>query len=123
MPVFALANAGVTLDAGVLSGPPLQVVLGVALGLVAGKPVGVLLASKLLVAAKAATLPPRVGGRELGVLGALAGIGFTMSLFIAQLAFPEGQYLAAAKLGIIAGSLIAALIAAAITLFRRPRLP
>jgi NhaA family Na+:H+ antiporter len=123
MPIFALANAGVVIDASVLSGDPLRVFLGVAFGLVVGKPVGVILASRTLVASGAATLPPGVAGRELGVLGALAGIGFTMSLFIAQLAFPEGQLLAGAKLGIIVGSAVAALIAAAITLLRRPRLP
>jgi NhaA family Na+:H+ antiporter len=123
MPIFALANAGVPIDASVLSGDPLRVVLGVALGLIVGKPIGVILAARALVASGAATLPPGVAGRELGVLGSLAGIGFTMSLFIAQLAFPEGQLLAGAKLGIIIGSAVAALIAAAITLLRRPRLP
>jgi NhaA family Na+:H+ antiporter len=126
MPLFALANAGVTLDASVLSGPSLHVVAGVALGLVVGKPIGVLAAANLLVSTKVAELPPHIGRRQLGVLGALAGIGFTMSLFIAQLAFKEeadAPFLAAAKLGIISGSLVAAALAAAITLFRRRRLP
>lgn len=123
MPLFALANAGVAIDAGVLSGAPLRVVLGVALGLIVGKPIGVLAASKLLVASKAASLPPRVGLRQLGVLGTLAGIGFTMSLFIAQLAFPDGAFLAAAKLGIIGGSVVAAALAAAITFSGRRPLP
>ena len=120
MPLFALANAGVALGGGSFSGDGLHVVLGVALGLVAGKPLGVLAASRLLVATKAAALPPRVGWREVTILGTLAGIGFTMSLFIAQLAFPDGPLLAAAKLGIIIGSAGAAAIAAAVTVLRRP---
>jgi NhaA family Na+:H+ antiporter len=123
MPVFALANAGVTLRGDVFGGGQLTVLLGVTLGLALGKPLGVIAAARVLVGAGAAALPAGARWQEISTLGALAGIGFTMSLFIAQLAFPEGPLLAAAKLGIILGSVIAAALAAAVTLLRRPRLP
>jgi NhaA family Na+:H+ antiporter len=123
MPLFALANAGVALDPGVLSGERLPVFVGVAVGLVAGKPLGVLLASRALVAARAAALPDGLGWSAIGTLGTLAGIGFTMSLFIAQLAFPEGPLLAAAKLGIVVGSVAAAGVAVAVTSLTSARRP
>jgi NhaA family Na+:H+ antiporter len=123
MPLFALANAGVTLDPGVLSGERLRVFVGVAVGLVAGKPLGVLLASRVLVKARAAALPDALGWPAMGTLGALAGIGFTMSLFIAQLAFPEGPLLAAAKLGIVVGSVVAAALAVAVSSVTSARRP
>lgn len=123
MPLFALANAGVTLDPGVLSGDRLPVFVGVAVGLVVGKPLGVLLASRLLVAARAAALPEGLDWPPMATLGTLAGIGFTMSLFIAQLAFPEGPLLAAAKLGIVVGSVVAAGLAVAATFVTSARRP
>jgi NhaA family Na+:H+ antiporter len=120
MPLFALANAGVAIHGEAFRSDSLRVVLGVALGLVAGKPIGVLVASRVLVATRAAALPDGLRWSEMGILGALAGIGFTMSLFIAQLAFPRGQLLDAAKLGIVIGSIAAAAIAVAVTSVRRP---
>jgi NhaA family Na+:H+ antiporter len=109
MPVFALANAGVTLDGG---GGADGIGLAVSLGLVVGKPIGVLLAVVAAVSLGVAALPPGVGVRELLVLGVVAGIGFTMSLFIASLAFTDAAMLGASKLGV----LIASAIAAALTL-------
>jgi NhaA family Na+:H+ antiporter len=109
LPLFAFANAGVSL-AGVAPGAFLEpVALGIAAGLVAGKILGVFLASAILVRLGAARLPEGAGwGAMLGV-SALSGIGFTMSLFIAGLAF-EGtgtQYVVQTRLGILAGSLTA----------------
>jgi len=102
MPLFALANAGVAWDGASLSGDAAFVFVGIAAGLALGKPLGIVAACRL---AKA-ELP----ARGLAVMGAVAGIGFTMSIFIAQLAFPPGPLLATAKLAILAGSLVAALI-------------
>jgi NhaA family Na+:H+ antiporter len=107
MPLFALANAGVTLrGAGAAFGSP--VALGVLLGLVIGKPAGITLASWVAVRGGVATLPARVTWRAIGGVAALGGIGFTMSLFIAGLAFPAApELLTSAKLGILSASLIA----------------
>jgi Na+:H+ antiporter, NhaA family len=107
MPIFALANAGVTLSAGSLGGETLFVSLGIILGLVLGKPIGLLLASWLAVRGGLAVLPPSVTWRHMTGAGILAGIGFTMSLFIASLGFVEPELLATAKFSILIASLIA----------------
>ena len=120
MPVFALANAGVKVDAVSLEGSALHVALGVTVGLVVGKPVGVLIASAVAVRLRLASLPASIGHRELLVLGCVAGVGFTMALFVAQLAFLEPKLLAAAKLGVLAASACAGCAALA---FGRALLP
>lgn len=110
MPVFALANAGVQLDAATLSEDVAQeVALAVALGLVVGKPIGVTLFSWLAVRAGWAALPRGVGWGALFATGMLAGIGFTVALFITALAFGESVPIAGAKVGILCGSLLATL--------------
>ena len=109
MPVFALANAGVTLGAAPLDGPGAPVLLGVALGLVLGKPVGVVALSWLAVRLRVAALPVGVRWLEVLVVGVVAGIGFTMALFIASLAFPDKALLEVAKLGVLAASAVAGL--------------
>lgn len=111
MPLFALANAGVPLGAASFSGEPLLIFLGVAGGLVLGKPIGILLFSWLATRLGMTELPRGVTWPELGVIGAVAGIGFTMSLFIAGLAFPNGTNLDDSKLGILVGSGAAAALA------------
>lgn len=111
MPLFALANAGVTL-AGVdlsMSGPQ-RVMAGVAVALVAGKAVGVIGTSWLVVRLGWCRLPPGVSWSGVCLIGLLAGIGFTMSIFIAMLAFADEGLLAAAKLGVLVGSLTAAIL-------------
>ena len=104
MPIFALANAGVAFSPSELSDP---VAIAVAAGLVIGKPVGIVAASWLAVRAGLARLPEGVTWRMIAGGGALAGIGFTMALFIAGLAL-TGPAVAAAKVGILAGSLLSA---------------
>jgi len=104
MPVFALANAGVPLEVGAFGEP---IAIAVALGLLLGKPLGVLLVSFAAVRVGLAQLPRDVGWGVLAGGGLLAGIGFTMALFIAGLAL-EGAQLDAAKLGVLAASLLAA---------------
>jgi NhaA family Na+:H+ antiporter len=82
----------------------------VGLGLLLGKPLGVLSACWLSLRLGVARLPAGVGWRDLGVLGVVAGVGFTMSLFVAQLAFVDAEHLSAAKLGVLSGSAAAALL-------------
>ncbi len=108
IPVFALANAGVALqgDLGALLGSPIT--LGIVLGLVVGKPVGVMGLAWLAVRSGIASLPAGVRWRQVLGVSALCGIGFTMSIFIATLAFPaQAALLDSAKLGILLGSLVA----------------
>ena len=108
LPIFALFNAGVALGgwAGV-TGP---VTLGVLLGLLLGKPLGVLGFSWLATKTGIASLPDGVGWREMTGAGLLAGIGFTMSLFVGGLAFDGGEMLESAKLGILSASVVAAVL-------------
>jgi NhaA family Na+:H+ antiporter len=110
MPLFAFANAGVRLDAGVFAGLSWRIVLGVAVGLVVGKVIGIFAASKLAVASGTAALPANVGWRRIFGVSWLGGIGFTMSLFVATLAFGSGPLLDSAKVGILAASLVAGIV-------------
>lgn len=108
MPVFALANAGVVLEATSIDATSWRVATAVAGGLVIGKPAGVLLACWLVLGTGVARLPRGVTLRHLVVLGSVAGVGFTMALFIAQLAFADARLLTAAKLGVLLASVVAA---------------
>ncbi len=113
MPVFALANAGVALGGAELSGDALYVFLGVALGLAVGKPLGIFAASLAATGTGVARRSAEVTHRGVLVVGVVGGIGFTMSLFVAQLAFPPGPLLDTAKLAVLAGSGAAALMGVA----------
>ncbi len=110
MPVFALANAGVSLSGAALDASSWRVVIGVTVGLLFGKPIGVLLATWLMLKLRIGTLPIGLTLRHLVVLGVVAGIGFTMALFVAKLAFADDALLAAAKVGVLAASSAAAVI-------------
>jgi NhaA family Na+:H+ antiporter len=109
MPLFALANAGVAFSGARLEGGGGLALLGVVLGLALGKPVGIVTFAWLSVRLGIATLPAGIRWSGMLVLGLVGGIGFTMALFIASLALPDGPLLDAAKLGILAASTIAAL--------------
>jgi Na+:H+ antiporter, NhaA family len=111
MPIFALANAGVTFGGTELGAAGSRVLLSVIVALALGKPTGVLLACWLSVRTGLSRLPTGVTWRHIVVLGAVAGIGFTMALFVAQLAFQTDSLLSAAKLGVLAGSGTATLAA------------
>jgi Na+:H+ antiporter, NhaA family len=114
MPLFALANAGVSIDTSAVGN---SVSVAVALGLLVGKPIGVLLFSALAIRLGIAALPQGVTWPVLLGGGCLAGIGFTMSLFVAGLAFAEhAQLLADAKIGILLGSLFSAVIGVVVLL-------
>jgi Na+:H+ antiporter, NhaA family len=107
LPIFALANAGVALgDAQQAFSSPLT--LNIALGLLIGKTLGVSLFSWISVKSGFASLPERTRWIHLLALGLLGGVGFTMALFIANLAFVDADLLNASKIGILAGSTIAA---------------
>jgi len=111
MPIFALANAGVAVSGGGFDGASWHVAAAVTVGLMVGKPLGVLLMSWLTLRLRIGTLPTGMGARHLIVLGVVAGVGFTMALFIAQLAFTDARLLGAAKLGVLAASAGAAILA------------
>jgi NhaA family Na+:H+ antiporter len=111
MPLFALANAGVPLGNAVFDATGWRVFLGVSLGLVLGKPIGIVTLSWLTTRLGLTALPAGIGYRQLLLVGIVAGIGFTMALFVAQLAFPSGALLETSKLAIICGSALAALLA------------
>jgi Na+:H+ antiporter, NhaA family len=118
LPVFALANAGVALGGGVLADAATSAVgLGIMLGLVVGKPVGIVLFALGAVKLGLGRLPERTGWSMMVGLGSVAGIGFTVSLFIAGLSFPGNELLTEeARIGILAASLISALIGVAFLL-------
>jgi NhaA family Na+:H+ antiporter len=123
MPIFAIANAGVAIQGVALEGDALHVALGVTLGLVFGKPLGILVVCGLAVRLGVAALPTGIATRQLVVLGVVAGIGFTMALFVAQLAFTDASLLAAAKLGVLAASgcaAVAALVCGRMLLATKP---
>ena len=122
LPVFALANAGVDLRGGVL-GEALgsAVAQGIVAGLVLGKPLGILLACFVAVRLGLGRLPDHTTWVMLTGLGAVAGIGFTVSLFIAGLSFPGAEDLTSdAKVGILAASLVAAVVGVLMLRFGSP---
>jgi Na+:H+ antiporter, NhaA family len=110
MPLYALANAGVRIE-GVASSlhTAAPLALGVVLGLIVGKPVGITLASLVSVRAGWSELPPGVDLKGVWVAGCIAGMGFTMSIFISHLAFRD-ELLATAKLAVVVASAVAALV-------------
>ncbi|BEU87920.1 Na+/H+ antiporter NhaA [Selenomonas sp. TAMA-11512] len=120
MPIFALANAGVRLpgDISALLDP---IALGIVLGLCIGKPLGICCMVFLFSRVLRLSLPTSFGRWNVLGSGCLAGIGFTMSLFIASLAFPNPEHLATAKLGIIAASLLSGTLGALVFLLAKGR--
>ena len=112
LPVFAFANAGLSLANMTFASFAEPITIGIILGLVLGKPIGVLLFSFIAVKLKWAELPPGIGWKHIAPVAAMCGVGFTMSVFIASLAFENspaafGDF---ARLGILTGSLLAALL-------------
>ncbi|MEZ5157006.1 MAG: Na+/H+ antiporter NhaA [Solirubrobacterales bacterium] len=115
LPVFALANAGVVIGGDALgAGDGARVAVAVALGLVAGKLIGISAAAWLALRLRIGALPEGLGFRSVIGIAALAGIGFTVSLFIAALAYDDPLLVDAAKLGILGGSVVSAAIGVAI---------
>ena len=107
MPIFAIANAGISFtDLSLSDIFSTQVALGVTLGLLLGKPIGIIGATFLMVKMRWATLPSAITRRTLLGLGMLASIGFTMSMFISTLAFTDELLMTQAKLGIFLASIL-----------------
>ncbi|UJA20208.1 Na+/H+ antiporter NhaA [Thermoleophilia bacterium SCSIO 60948] len=123
LPLFALANAGIPLSGEVLSGVFTQPIgLGIVAGLLLGKPLGLLLASGLAVRGFGGSMPPGITVGAFAPLGLIAGIGFTVAIFIADLAL-TGEELAEAKAAILIGSALSAVLALTAFALRRPRTP
>lgn len=109
LPLFALANAGIVLSADTVAGHE-RLILAVMAGLVVGKPLGIFVASWLAVRLGAAVKPEAYSWRQLAGVGSLAGIGFTMALFVAGQAFTRESDFSAARIGILAGSILSAIL-------------
>lgn len=123
MPIFALANAGVQFSGIALSAAaPQTTAMAVLVALVLGKPLGVFLCTWLAVKSGLCSLPRGLNWLGVLLVGLLAGIGFTMSIFVGGLAFEAAALLGAAKLGILAGSAIAAMLGLAYGFAVRKRL-
>ena len=110
LPLFAFANAGVSLHGLSLAKLAEPVPLGIAMGLFPGKAIGILGATWIAVALGLARKPEGAGWAQLAGLSVLGGIGFTMSLFIGMLAFPDPAYAAQLRLGVLAGSIVSAVV-------------
>ena len=121
LPIFAFANAGVSFAGAGLDASLAPLSLGIAAGLVIGKQLGIFGACWLAVKAGWARLPEGVGFRHVYGLSCLAGIGFTMSLFIGNLAFVDPQQIAAVKFGVLGGSLVSAITGIVVLRFASPR--
>lgn len=119
LPIFALANAGVELSFDVISGHP-ALMAAIILGLCVGKPLGIVAVAFAAVKTGLADKPAEYNWRQMLGVGALAGIGFTMSLFIAGQAFPNAADFAAAKIAVFIASIIAGIVGVAV-LWRKPR--
>ena len=118
MPIFAFANAGVSLDGLTLSSLMLPVPLGILLGLFVGKQLGVMFFSFFAVKFGVAQMPDNSSWLSLYGVSVLTGIGFTMSLFVGNLAFAENtQYIDGVKIGVLAGSLLSTLFGYFLLLF------
>jgi Na+:H+ antiporter, NhaA family len=108
VPLFALANAGVSVDRSALAGGGAKAVLwGILLGRVLGKLAGITAAAWLAVRLRLAVLPGDASWPQLAGVATVAGIGFTVPLFVADLAFPAGRFDAAVKLGLLSASVVA----------------
>ena len=121
LPIFAFSNAGVSFAGAGLDALLAPLSLGIAAGLVIGKQLGIFGACWLAVKAGWARLPEGVGFRHVYGLSCLAGIGFTMSLFIGNLAFVDPQQIAAVKFGVLGGSLVSAITGIVVLRFASPR--
>ena len=107
LPIFAFFKAGVTLDATALAELSGPISLGVILGLIVGKQIGVLAFSWLAIRSGRASMPENVTWQQLWGASILAGVGFTMSVFISELAFSDASLIAEAKVAVLAASVLA----------------
>lgn len=122
LPIFAFANAGVSLDGVSLANLTEMLPLGIALGLLLGKPLGIFTFSWAAVKLGIAKLPARVNFTHIFAVSVLCGIGFTMSIFISSLAFVgvNGEFVTLSRLGILIGSTLAAVMGYLVLHFALP---
>ncbi len=114
VPLFAFANSGVVISASAMNAAfTSPIAWGIVAGLVVGKPLGIFLTAKAAVAARVAQLPPQTANSALVAVGSTAGIGFTVAIFIAKLAFTEPELQDLAVIAVMAGSLISGVIGVA----------
>ena len=123
LPLFAFANAGVSLEGLTLAKLLAPVPLGIVAGLVIGKPLGILAASWLALAGGLAQKPTGATWQQLLGVGMLGGVGFTMSLFIGTLAFPDPAHAAQLRLGVLTASLCSAVAGYLVLRFSAPAPP
>ncbi len=123
LPLFAFFNAGVAIGSGFVTALAGPVSLGIVIGLVVGKMVGVTVFTWAAVVVGGAERPEGVSWSQIYGGSCLAGIGFTMSMFVTQLAFSSPENLAHAKVGILAASVAAAAVGAVVLHLRLPRKP
>jgi Na+:H+ antiporter, NhaA family len=121
LPIFALANAGIVFSSDIFNNLSLSIILAVSL--IVGNIVGVTLTTFLGVKLKITSLPEGVDFSQIVGIGCLAGLGFTMSIFITNLAFVEPQFINAAKFGILIGSIIAGILGYAVLNFALNKKP
>ena len=114
LPLFAFSATGIALSLDVSPPGADRVLIGVILGLVIGKPLGICLASGLAIKARIGLAPDGIGLRQFIGGACLCGIGDTVSLLMADQAFPDGSYSAIAKIGVLIGSILAALLGAGV---------
>ena len=120
MPIFALANAGVVLNFASI-GDSSHLTMNIALALIFGNTIGILGLSLLAVKLKLADLPKGVNIQQLVGVSLLGGLGFTMSLFIVNLAYTDANFIVASKMGVIIGSLIAGVLGYLVLRFSKPK--
>jgi len=121
LPLFALFNAGVAIDAGFVDSLAHPISLGIVAGLVLGKQVGIVLFSWIAVKSRRAALPDGVGWAHVYGGACVAGVGFTMSLFVTELAYVDVTLLARAKVGVLTASLLAAVWGSVVLWTKLPR--
>lgn len=117
MPIFALANAGVEISGELFSLPVHPIAIGIFFGLLCGKPIGIFLFSYIAVKCKIAEIPAGTKWKQIFALGIIAGIGFTMSIFVDGLAFADQQLINIGKVAILCTSLVAAIVGCAAVYF------
>ncbi|WP_312345069.1 Na+/H+ antiporter NhaA [Chryseobacterium binzhouense] len=120
IPVFAFANTNITWEAEMASGLTQPLGLGIAFGLLLGKPVGIMLASMICVKMKWGTLPLNSGWSHILGVSFLAAIGFTMSIFISILSFEDLVYVSQAKLSVLLSSILAGILGFFILKYSKP---
>ena len=110
IPLFAFANTNITLESEMIQGLTAPLGLGISLGLLLGKPIGILLTSFICTRLKISTLPEGSSWKHIIGVGLLAGIGFTMSIFVAMLSFSDALHISESKLSILLTSLLAGIL-------------